>query len=145
MNGLRNVLRPVTTASFATGIAWAALVFGAVACGYSGPKVDAEGLKRMMETDGAALLILDVRPRSQFDERHIEGARNIPLESLPALTGGIVKSRRKIAVICTCGKRSLEAVHLLNKAGGDPILVEGGMTAWEAAGFPTVSSERIGR
>ena len=115
------------------------------ACGYDGPKLDAAGLKAELDRSeaGERLLVLDVRPRSQFAKSHIEGARNIPLEDLPAVKGEVARSGRRIAVICTCGKRSLEAVRLLKEAGSAPILVEGGMTAWEAAGYPTVASKDI--
>ena len=110
------------------------------ACGYDGPKMDAVALKAALSESGEPLSVLDVRPRLQFEKSHIEGARNVPLEELPAVKNEVARSGRKTAVICTCGKRSLEAVRILNDVGVSAILVEGGMTAWESAGYPTVSA-----
>ena len=115
------------------------------ACGYDGPKLDTAELKAEIATMGDRLLVLDVRSRSQFEKSHIDGARNIPLEDLPAVKSEIARIGRKTAVICTCGRRSLEAVRILSEAGVAAILVEGGMTAWEAAGYPTVASKDEGR
>ena len=42
---------------------------------------------------GTAVAIIDVRTRPEYDDRHITGARSIPLRSLPERTREIPKTQ----------------------------------------------------
>ncbi len=109
----------------------------AVSCGYDGPSLDVVALKARLDADPNALLVVDVRPSALFEKGHIQGATNIPLEKIDSAASDIAALHRPIAVICTCGKRSLEAIERLRSRGVEPFLVVGGMLEWEKAGFPT--------
>src|SRR5262245_9606039 len=49
-----------------------------------------EEVKALLEQKKPVTFI-DVRPREQFDELHIRGARNIPLTELPSRLAGVSK------------------------------------------------------
>lgn len=94
------------------------------------------------ETDVAATVaalgtdttIVDVREADEWASGHIAGAVHIPLGSLAARAGELDPARPVITV-CRSGRRSLEAVTLLNAAGiFDARSMAGGMMAWEKAG-----------
>jgi rhodanese-related sulfurtransferase len=118
----------------------ALVVAGSVAsaCGYDGPSLDVAVLKAKLDADPGSLLVVDVRPNALFGKGHIQGATNIPLEKIDSAASDLAALHRPIAVICTCGKRSLEAIGKLRARGLEPCLVVGGMLEWEKAGYPVV-------
>lgn len=99
-------------------------------------------LHAKLKADPNAFLVVDVRPVPLFDKGHIEGAKNIPIEQIDAHMDELIAAPKPVAVICTCGRRSLEAVKKLTVRGAKPMLVVGGMLEWEKAGYPTVRSMR---
>ncbi len=60
--------------------------------------------------------ILDVRSKSEFDNKHIEGAINFPLNSLQEMYKEI-KYEDKLYVHCAGGYRSVIAISILKKLG----------------------------
>ena len=85
--------------------------------------------------DGAAVLI-DVREPWEHEERHIPGARLIPLGELPDRLAE-VPTDRDVYVHCRMGGRSSRAVSYLRSQGRDRVSnVRGGLEAWETAGLP---------
>ena len=60
--------------------------------------------------------ILDVRSKSEFDNKHIEGAINFPLNSLQEMYKEI-KYEDKLHVHCAGGYRSVIAISILMKLG----------------------------
>jgi len=106
------------------------------------PMLPVEALKSQMES-GERMLLLDVRPIADFNGEwgHIAGARSIPLEELPAQLGDL-ETDRPVRLVCRTDRRSAQAASLLAKAGfADARVIEGGMTAWRARGWPV---ERAG-
>ena len=105
------------------------------------PMLDAASLKRQLDA-GTDLLLLDVRPPSDFSGEwgHIPGARNLPLEELPERLAELGDHRRRpIRLICRTDRRSTQAARLLAEAGfTDAQVIQGGMTAWRANGWPVV-------
>jgi rhodanese-related sulfurtransferase len=83
--------------------------------------------------------ILDVRTAEEFAAGHVRDAKNIPLADLGNRIGELEKSKnRTLVVVCQTGARSDKAVRQLKVAGfEDALSLEGGMTAWTAAGLPT--------
>jgi rhodanese-related sulfurtransferase len=78
-----------------------------------------------------ALAVLDVRRRGEFDEIHIPGAQNIPLDELPERLDEIDREH-PLAVICAGGYRSSIASSLLARAGFANVQnVQGGTEEWE--------------
>lgn len=90
-------------------------------------------------TTGTAVRILDVRTPAEFENRHIPGAYNVPLDQLaehaPELRAG---NGGLVVLVCQSGQRANRAEALLHQAGmPDVHVLEGGMTAWLDEGLPT--------
>jgi DNA-binding transcriptional ArsR family regulator len=82
------------------------------------------------------LLILDVRPRDEFEAGHLPGARCLPLEELEAALSGLPPGRELLA--CCRGPwcfYALEAVQRLRAAGWVAHRLELGPPDWRAAGL----------
>ena len=98
--------------------------------------------------DGTAL-VLDVREPSEFAERHIAGAVNIPrgmLELRAAVDSPVAdasltaRADGEVLVYCTKSPsaRSLLAAQTLARLGYEKVSVlDGGLNAWADAGLPT--------
>nr|WP_267869591.1 rhodanese-like domain-containing protein [Massilia agrisoli] len=88
----------------------------------------------------AKTTILDVRTPDEFAAGHLRDAKNIPLADLGARIGELDKQKTKaVVVVCQQGARADKAVRMLQKAGFDDVVsLDGGLTAWTAAGLPTV-------
>lgn len=88
-------------------------------------------------TEGAVLV--DVREDFEWAEGHAPEALHIPLRQLPSRVDE-VPAHRPVLVICRSGRRSADAAsQLAGPLGadlGEVANVEGGMIAWERAGFP---------
>lgn len=77
-------------------------------------------------------LLIDVREPDEYAVAHIEGARLIPLQTLPNEIDTLPRDR-EILVHCKAGGRSAKAVEfLLNYGFTDVKNVTGGMDAWLA-------------
>ena len=84
------------------------------------------------------LTVLDVRQPGEWASGHISNARFITGSELPRRYEEIDRTSQ-IAVICGSGYRSAVAASLLQHHGyKDIINILGGMSAWQAAGFPLV-------
>jgi len=83
--------------------------------------------------------VLDVRTDDEWNTSHVEGAIHIH--------GGLLQERfndiprdKPISVVCGSGYRASIATSLLQQNGFEAVSnVVGGMTAWNAAGLPTVT------
>ena len=108
-----------------------------------GPTLNIDELQQRMNED-ARLLVLDVRSHEDYQGElgHIEGSRNIPLETLeshlPALASHL---EQPIALVCTTDRRSKKAAQILGKEGfADVHVVLGGMTQWNKQPLPVETS-----
>src|SRR5690606_3352512 len=82
--------------------------------------------------------LLDVRTPGEFEAEHIEGAYNVPLDTLgehgPEIRAGVAAP---VVLVCRSGQRARKAEEALQAAGMDNLYVlDGGMTAWGGAGQP---------
>lgn len=88
------------------------------------------------------LVLIDVRTPAEYAEVHIPQAVSRPLQGLdPAAlaAAGIVRKDQRVHVICRTQNRSKLAAEALEAAGfQDVVVVEGGTSEWEAAGYPVV-------
>ena len=85
---------------------------------------------------GDTPLVLDVRTPGEWKNKHIEGARHIPLPSLPARLAEVPKDH-PVALLCGSGYRSSIAASLLQARGFHQLQnVMGGMGAYEEADCP---------
>jgi rhodanese-related sulfurtransferase len=86
--------------------------------------------------------LIDVRPRQEFNRSHIPGARSTPLNRFAAAK--ILHDRKganaqPFFIIGGDRIRAGLAAGMLCGAGCNlPVVVEGGMTAWEAQGLPVI-------
>lgn len=80
-------------------------------------------------------LLLDVRTPEEFKTGHIDGAKSLPLRSLPLRLSELPKSQ-EILCVCASGSRSSQAVKTLVSAGYNAFNLSGGMQAWVKAGLP---------
>jgi uncharacterized membrane protein YdjX (TVP38/TMEM64 family) len=103
------------------------------------PMMQVTGLKASLDA-GEPLLVLDVRTAADFDgeQGHIGGALNLPLEELPQRLADLGDDpERRIALVCRTDRRSAKAADLLARRGFAKVqVVQGGMTAWRALGWP---------
>jgi adenylyltransferase/sulfurtransferase len=82
-------------------------------------------------------LLLDVREPWEYQLAHVEGARLIPLNSLPAALSALDPGREYV-VMCHHGMRSMMAARFLKERGMRRVLnLRGGIDAWSAL-FPDV-------
>lgn len=87
----------------------------------------------------AGAFVLDVRELSEWQQVHIPGATSIPLGQLTSRVSEVPKDKQ-VVVICHSGNRSKVGRDALLQAGFTHVTsVNGGMNAWSAAGYPTVS------
>jgi len=104
------------------------------------PMLDITELKRQLDA-GEDVLVLDVRGAADFtgEGGHIPGARNLALEDLPNCLAELEDHKqRAIRLVCRTDRRSAQAAQMLADAGFTDVQpVSGGMTAWQAKGWPT--------
>ena len=82
---------------------------------------------------------VDVREPSEWAEAHIPYATLIPLGELTARLPEIPKDKN-IVVVCHSGNRSAVGRDLLLKSGfANVTSMAGGMSTWQAKGFPVVT------
>jgi adenylyltransferase/sulfurtransferase len=100
-------------------------------------EITALELKRRLDS-GDDLVILDVREPFEWEIGRIEGARLVPLGTLPARLGEL--DRARIYVLqCRSGVRSAQAQELLRRAGFRSLLnLRGGILAWGRDVDPTL-------
>jgi glyoxylase-like metal-dependent hydrolase (beta-lactamase superfamily II)/rhodanese-related sulfurtransferase len=92
----------------------------------------------MAEEGGASepSVVLDVRTAREWQEKHVPGSVNVPLNQLLARVGELPRDRRMF-VHCAGGYRSSIAISLLQLRGFDRLVeLIGGLAAWEAARLP---------
>ena len=87
-------------------------------------------LLTLQSTDGAVRL-LDVRTPSEFENGHISGAYNVPLDELHEHANEIRMASGTVVLVCQSGRRAQRAEALLHGAGMVNVhVLDGGMNAW---------------
>ena len=85
---------------------------------------------------GPAPLVLDVRTPEEFRLGHIPGAVNIPHTELASHIGE-VQQLHAVVLYCMLGPRARLGEKTLLDAGVEDVLhLDGGLHAWQQAGFP---------
>lgn len=104
--------------------------------------IDAHGLNARLHDATRRPVVVDVLPRSHFEQQHLPGAANVPLDEdrfvdrVRELTSD---HDRPVVVYCenTDCDLSPTAAARLEKAGFDDVVdFAGGVEAWKAAGLP---------
>jgi rhodanese-related sulfurtransferase len=83
----------------------------------------------------AGAQIVDVRTPAEFQGGVIAGAKNIPLDELPAAVGTLDKSK-PVLLYCATGSRSVTAMQMLQSAGFERVYnLTMGIAGWAQAGL----------
>ena len=73
-------------------------------------------------------LIVDVRSSWEFESEHIPGAKNIPLEEIPAKAAEFKTLGTPIVLYCRSGNRSGMGVTILKQNGVTDVYNGGGLS-----------------
>lgn len=95
-----------------------------------------EELARRLES-GDGPVVVDVRPREEFEAGHLPGALSIPVDELAKRIKELPKDR-EIVTYCRgpyCAYSHV-AVRLLRKRGFRAVRLQDGLPEWEAAELP---------
>jgi Rhodanese-related sulfurtransferase len=98
--------------------------------------ISVHSLKNKLERK-EEITLLDVRKKKEWDEGHIEGAKNIYVGQLEENLDKISKEF-PVIVYCDSSRRSSIAASVLKKHGYNVYNVLGSMTAWKNAGYDIV-------
>lgn len=106
-------------------------------CGVAGPATAVAAVPEITPATFAArrargddIDLIDVREPHEAQLTRIAGSRLIPLGTLPASIGELDRSREMV-LVCRSGKRSADAVRLLQAAGFTRVAsLAGGMLRW---------------
>lgn len=84
------------------------------------------------------LVIVDVRTVGEYEDGHIEGAINIPIDEFPTRLDELSKDD-ELLVYCRTGNRSSSAVTILLDSGYTKIYhMHEGISVWIQQGHPVV-------
>lgn len=104
-----------------------------------GPVIGPAGLKELL-AGNPRTRVMDVRTPGEYESVHIQGAYNVPLDSLSEHAGEIrANVSDPIVLVCQGGGRARKAEETLRAAGMPNLhVLEGGMQAWLVAGGSVV-------
>lgn len=90
--------------------------------------------------------LIDVRTPAEFQEVHIDFARNVPLSDLEPgkLNSNGLGKDHPLYVVCRSGSRGKQACEKLHSSGFTKVVnVEGGTQAWDQAGYPVTRGKAV--
>lgn len=113
------------------------VLIGGGAYASASERVTANELKAMLDSKEGVVLI-DVRTPAEHSEAHIPGSVLMPLDTLDGAKK--LPEGGRVVIYCRGGVRSLKAMEILKAKGYTGLVdLEGGITAWIAAGGTVVS------
>ena len=86
------------------------------------------GVKEFHSTENAVLI--DVRTPEEYEQGHIPGSKNVPLQSMGDVRETVPKTDTPLFVYCRSGARSAQAVGFLSGMGYTDVRNIGGILAW---------------
>ena len=129
-------MRRLPAALFAATLAFAAAA--------AGPEtIEPKSLNERIAWADRSMVVLDVRTPEEFAAGHLPGAINIPHTELAARVAELDGARdRDIVVYCRTGKRSAQALDVLEQSGFRRLFhLEGDYTRWSEEKRPVVKTE----
>ncbi|MFN9662322.1 MAG: rhodanese-like domain-containing protein [Akkermansiaceae bacterium] len=80
--------------------------------------------------------LLDVRTKEEWTEGHLKGAKLVTVteDGFLEKAKALLDPKKPVVVYCRSGKRSAMATEQLRANGFTVFYLEGGITAWKAAG-----------
>lgn len=102
--------------------------------------LNASELKNALEKEKDFVLV-DVRTPDEYKAGHLSGSLLVPLDTIDRNAENVLTDKdKKLFVYCRTGRRSAEAVGKLRSMGYTNVYdVSGGITAWQASGYPIIS------
>jgi rhodanese-related sulfurtransferase len=98
--------------------------------------------KEILETEksNSTVDFINVCTPAEYREKHIPGVRSVPLDTLTSHLNEF-KDKKTIYIHCRSGRRGRSAIEKLKELGvtAELVNVEGGILAWDEAGFHTLS------
>ena len=76
------------------------------------------------------ITIIDIRSIEKYNNRHIPGAINIPLDKLLINFNKHLSKSNKYYIYCQMGVQSRKMCQILKNSGFDVVNIEGGYEAW---------------
>jgi sulfate permease, SulP family len=99
-------------------------------------EVPVAAINKLIEDSFESIHLLDVGETREFNPCHVSGALNLPLPMLTS-SSNLIDNNKQIVLISRVGRRAILASHILHDMGYDNLIVmQGGMLAWQAAGYP---------
>lgn len=101
--------------------------------------ISVKDLKEKLTDDDRDEILIDVREPGEHKGERIPEAENIPLTNIDEAVDKL-KGIGTVYVHCASGNRSRRACELLFEHGVNVVNVEGGISAWRAAGMEVLES-----
>jgi rhodanese-related sulfurtransferase len=95
---------------------------------------------------GSEIAIVDAREEGSFHDRHLLMTSCLPLSRLELIAPGLLPRRSAPIVVCDDdddGLAERAAARLIEGGYTDVAVLDGGVKAWEAAGFPVYSGVHV--
>ena len=107
-------------------------------------RIQPDALKAALH-DGGEIALLDPREEGVFNDRHLLFAACTPIGRLEILIGDMVPRQSVRVVWCDDGEGLADkAARRMSMLGYDYVAVlDGGVAAWEAAGYPVYSGVHV--
>ena len=107
-------------------------------------RIDAKTLKSYLH-DGKEIALLDAREEVPYDGRHILMASCVPLGRLEVIVDALAPRRSVRVVWCDDGEGLAEraAARMASLGWRDVAVLDGGLAAWEAAGYRIYSGVHV--
>ena len=97
-------------------------------------EIDSAELQQKL-ADGEELLLLDIRSEAELAQGVLPGAEFLPMHLIPVRMSEFPKDK-EIVLYCRSGSMSTTAAETLVSLGYANVFeVDGGMRAWQAAGY----------
>jgi rhodanese-related sulfurtransferase len=92
------------------------------------------------ESNNPTVDFINVCTAAEYKEKHISGVRSAPLDTLQTEVA-VLNTKKTVYIHCRSGNRGRQAIQKLQNLGvtAELVNVEGGILAWEEAGFQTGS------
>jgi rhodanese-related sulfurtransferase len=107
-------------------------------------RIGAEDLKAQLH-DGGEIALLDAREEATFDKRHLFMASCVPMSRMEMIVDDLVPRRSTRVVWCDDGEglAPLAAARMAALGYTDVSLLDGGVDAWERAGYRLYSGVHV--
>lgn len=92
------------------------------------------------EANNPTVDFINVCTPAEYKEKHIKGVRSVPLDILHTRVAEL-NQKKTVYIHCRSGNRGRQAIEKLQTLGvtAELVNVEGGLLAWEEAGYETGS------